>query len=453
MKLNNSLSCRGEVVSDQTNKELLMLFSKLIEGDFTYRASGGDILLQKANSLAEQLENRMLEQLDDMVDMTMNAFETTMSMGHLEQGISHLDDRAMSMASASEEMSANVRHVAERVDEVNSNIMHANQQSEDAGVAVSHAVKAMNQIDERVEQAGERVQALTEASQEINSILAVIKKISDQTNLLALNATIEAARAGDVGRGFAVVANEVKELSHQTKQATENIVMKIHRIQKDVLSIADVTREITEAVEQGNSDMGHVNDRMSEMSNALHVIGEEIDQITQATRDQSDASQEVASSVDETANMVSNTRQVVEKTLKDTDVLESKLVSEIQEFGEMKLKDAVLRLAKSDHILWKKRLVNMILDRGDIELSTVANHHDCRLGKWYDTLGKELYGTQPAFKEMAVPHEQVHSLGRQAVERYNNGDRAGAIADVEAIAPLSEQVVDLLDRLITESSK
>jgi len=54
---------------------------------------------------------------------------------------------------------------------------------------------------------------------------------------------------------------------------------------------------------------------------------------------------------------------------------------------------------------------------------------------------------------MAVPHEQVHSLGRQAVERYNNGDRAGAIADVEAIAPLSEQVVDLLDRLITESSK
>ena len=442
---------RGEVVSDQTNKELLMLFTKLIEGDFTYRANGSDVLLQKANKLAEQLESRMLEQLDDMVGMTINAFETTMSMGRLEQGVSLLDDRAMSMASASEEMSANVRHVAERVDEVNANIMHANQQSEDAGIAVSHAVKAMGQIDERVGQAGERVQALTEASQEINSILAVIKKISDQTNLLALNATIEAARAGEVGRGFAVVANEVKELSLQTKQATENIAAKIRRIQEDVLNIASVTREITEAVSQGSSDMGHVNDRMCEMSNALNVIGKEIDQITQATRDQSDASQEVASSVAETANMVGDTRQVVEQILKDTDVLESKLVSEIQEFGEMKLKDAVLRLAKSDHILWKKRLVNMILDRGDIELSTVASHHDCRLGTWYDTLGKELYGTKGAFKEMAIPHERVHSLGRQAVERYNNGDRTGAIADVEAIAPLSEEVVNLLDRLIEAS--
>lgn len=440
-------------MSDQSNKELSIFFSKLIEGDFTYRTSGGDALLQKANSLAEKLESRMLEQLDNMVGMTMNAFETTMSMGHLEQGVSQLDDRAVSMSNASEEMSANVRHVAERVDEVNNNIMHANQQSENAGIAVSHAVKAMNQIDERVEQAGERVQALTEASQEINSILAVIKKISDQTNLLALNATIEAARAGEVGRGFAVVANEVKELSHQTKQATENIVKKIHRIQEDVLSIADVTKEITEAVEQGNSDMGHVNDRMSEMTTALRVIGEEIDQITQATRDQSGASQEVASSVAETANMVSNTRQVVEQTLKDTDVLESKLVAEIQEFGEMKLKDAVLRLAKSDHILWKKRLVNMVLDRGDIELSSVISHHDCRLGKWYDTIGQELYGRLPAFKEMVVPHEQMHLLGRQAVESYNNGDRTGAIADVEAIGPLSEQVVALLDCLITESSK
>jgi len=442
----------GETVDDQTNKELLILISKLIEGDFTYRASGDDVLVQKSNHLAAQLEGRMLEQLDDMVGMTMNAFETTMSMGHLEQGVSHLDERAMSMASASEEMSANVRHVAERVDEVNHSIMHANEQSKNADSAVARAVNAMNQIDERVEQAGKRVQDLTEASEEINSILAVIKKISDQTNLLALNATIEAARAGEVGRGFAVVANEVKELSLQTKQATENIVIKIHRIQEDVLSIADVTGKISEAVEHGNSDMEHVNDRMSEMSQALNVISGEVDQITQATRDESDASQEVASSVAETSNMVSSTRQVVVDTLKDTDMLETKLVSEIQEFAEMKLKDAVLRLAKSDHVLWKKRLVNMILDRGEIELSTVANHHDCRLGKWYDTLGKELYGTQAAFKELLIPHEQVHALGRQAVERYNNGDREGAIADVEAIAPLSEKVVGLLDRLIVEAS-
>ncbi|MDQ6987762.1 MAG: methyl-accepting chemotaxis protein [Mariprofundaceae bacterium] len=436
----------------QPNQEILTLFAKLSEGDFTYRAQGDDDITRQANHLAAQLETRMLEQLDDMVGMTMNAFETTITMGRLEQDIGNLDDRAMAMASASEEMSANVTHVAERIEQVNSSIMDANQQSRDASMAVSNAVGAMNNIDQRVEQAGERVSALTVASREIDGILTVIKKISDQTNLLALNATIEAARAGEVGKGFAVVAYEVKELSQQTKQATEDIVEKIHRIQQDVSGIAAATQGISEAVDQGNQEMATVKGRMGEMSEALHVIVGEVDQITQATQDQSDASREVATSVAETAAMVSNARQVVDQTLKDTDAMESKLIAEIQEFSEMKLKGAILRLAKSDHILWKKRLINMILDRGDIELSTVASHHDCRLGKWYDTLGKQAYGSRAAFRELEVPHEKVHSLGRRAVERYNHGNKTAAISDVEAIAPLSEEVVALLDRLITESS-
>jgi len=437
---------------DQTRQEILTLFAKLSEGDFTYRASGDDALVGQANALAAQLEGRMLEQLDDMVGMTMNAFETTITMGRLDQDISHLDDRAMAMASASEEMSANVAHVAARIDQVNDSIMNANHQSQDAAEAVNHAVGAMNNIDQRVSQAGERVHALTQASREIDGILTVIKKISDQTNLLALNATIEAARAGEAGRGFAVVAHEVKQLSQQTREATENIVDKIHRIQRDISAIAEATAGITEAVGKGNHEMDHVNDRMREMADALHIIAGEVDQITEATRDQSDASQEVAQSVAETATMVGNARQVVDQTLKDTDKMESKLVAEIQEFTEMKLNGAILRLAKSDHILWKKRLINMILDRGEIELSAVASHHDCRLGKWYDSLGKQAYGSRASFRELESPHEQVHSLGRRAVERYNSGDKAGAIADVEAIAPLSETVVGLLDRLISETA-
>jgi len=436
---------------DASTAEVLTLFTKLIEGDYTFRAQGDGHLVQQANHLAEQFEKHMLGQLDDMVGMTMSAFETTITMGRLGQNVETLDERALSMASASEQMSANVMHVAERIDHVNTSIMNANTQSQEVNTAVSSAVNAMADIDSRVNTATERVARLSEASREIDGILTVIKKISDRTNLLALNATIEAARAGEVGRGFVVVAHEVKELSQQTKQATENIVEKIHRIQQDVEGIGAVTQEITAAVGVGNGEMNSVNGCMSEMANTLQMIASEAEQITQATRDQSDASQEVAASVAETSVMVGDARKVVEQILTDADTLEASLTGEVQEFAEMKLTGAVLRLAKSDHVLWKKRLVNMILDRGDIELSTVANHHNCRLGKWYDTLGTEIYGNNPIFRQLVVPHEQVHTLGRRAVERYNNGDKMGAIADVEAISPLSEEVVRLLDQLISET--
>jgi methyl-accepting chemotaxis protein len=57
--------------------------------------------------------------------------------------------------------------------------------------------------------------------------------------MLALNATIEAARAGDAGKGFAVVASEVKQLAHQTADATQVIGQKI----------AEMTSMVTESVE------------------------------------------------------------------------------------------------------------------------------------------------------------------------------------------------------------
>lgn len=82
-----------------------------------------------------------------------------------------------------------------------------------------------------VQQAGEQVETLKQAAEEIDHITTFITTIADQTNLLALNATIEASRAGDAGRGFAVVAAEVKSLSHQTAQAVGKIGEQVAAIQ------------------------------------------------------------------------------------------------------------------------------------------------------------------------------------------------------------------------------
>ena len=67
------------------------------------------------------------------------------------------------------------------------------------------------------------IRSLTDKVEEVKTFVDSIINISNQTNLLALNASIEAARAGEAGKGFAVVADEIRQLSEQTKDATEEI--------------------------------------------------------------------------------------------------------------------------------------------------------------------------------------------------------------------------------------
>jgi methyl-accepting chemotaxis protein len=74
----------------------------------------------------------------------------------------------------------------------------------------------------------------------IEDVAEEIKAIASQTNLLALNATIEAARAGEAGKGFAVVAGEVKALSGQTTQATENVGTVLRSLTNHVDALASL---------------------------------------------------------------------------------------------------------------------------------------------------------------------------------------------------------------------
>ncbi|TAH45601.1 MAG: methyl-accepting chemotaxis protein [Betaproteobacteria bacterium] len=126
----------------------------------------------------------------------------------------------------------------------------------------------INAVSEKVLHFNHTVDDLSQRSESVKQIAALIREVADQTNLLALNAAIEAARAGEAGRGFAVVADEVRKLAERVNKATAEIVGNIN----GMLDLVAETRSENEVINADVLRTREVVDRSARQFE--HMVGE-----------------------------------------------------------------------------------------------------------------------------------------------------------------------------------
>ncbi|WP_084536904.1 methyl-accepting chemotaxis protein [Azospirillum halopraeferens] len=203
------------------------------------------------------------------------------------------------VASAGEEVNANVATVATAVEEMSASINEIARQVESAASIARDAVERARQTDGVITE-------LADTAERIGTIVALIHGIAGQTNLLALNATIEAARAGEYGKGFAVVASEVKSLANQTGRATDEISAQITAIQSRTRDSVEAIRRIGETIERMDGIAGGIAAAVEQQASATREISRNIQQAAIGTgavshniADVRDAARTVGTSADE----------------------------------------------------------------------------------------------------------------------------------------------------------
>ncbi|MGR5274483.1 methyl-accepting chemotaxis protein [Vibrio alginolyticus] len=294
-------------------------------------------------SHSKDLSQRLMHYQQDEVGQLSTAINSFMDT--VSESLERVQDTSHSLADSASKLTA----VAQSTDkaannqqletnEVQSNITDMLQQqtavedsTNNATVLVNHTVDVathsasqahnvsedIKQLVSNIDTVREKISSLNQRTEEVSSILVVIKGIAEQTNLLALNAAIEAARAGEQGRGFAVVAEEVRNLASRTAEATGNIEHIISQFQQGSEESLTSVDTVCQFAHQRSVDVEALSATMHNVVDEMRQVLRHAEDIQNQTQTTSDVSQHIQSKIDvitlhanDTSQSASHTRDI-----------------------------------------------------------------------------------------------------------------------------------------------
>ncbi len=165
---------------------------------------------------------------------------------------------AQEATASATELALSVERLATEAGSTNSYSIQVKSLTGKGETAIKGAAEAIGDLSGFVAEMREKMAALDESSEKIESIADFIRGVASQTNLLSLNAAIEAARAGESGRGFAVVADEVKKLAGHSEQSVKEIGAMIQLSRQRTLEVSEAMSRTSEAMEKLGALAGEV---------------------------------------------------------------------------------------------------------------------------------------------------------------------------------------------------
>ncbi|WP_148207417.1 methyl-accepting chemotaxis protein [Paramagnetospirillum magneticum] len=390
------------------------------------------------------------DMLRSLVQAAMLGNEAMITLSRMKREIDMSTAEVTRMAAAVDDMRGSI-------DAINADSSHAAQEAGEAGNAAvtglnasQEALSAFERIVNAVNAAGQKVQGLAEASAQIGEIVTAIETVAGQTNLLALNATIEAARAGEAGKGFAVVAGEVKNLANQTAKATVDIRMRIEGLQGEMSSIVGAIDESTGAVTEGRSLVGALGERLHGIADQVGSVQTSMSTISRELDGQSGTATRLADGTTQVVSLTDANNKLLGDVLEAMGRMSQHLDSQVGNYASLGSGALLVEIAKNDHIAFKRRVLDGVLGRTDLKADGVPDHHNCRLGKWYDAISDKAISSKPAYSNLVNPHQEVHAAAKRALTHAAAGDLDAAFAAIDDMNKASVAVVTMLETLATE---
>ncbi len=226
----------------------------------------------------------------------------TDASGQVASASAQVASSSQSLAEGTSEQAASLEETSSSLEEMSS---MTRQNADNAGQAkglMMEVRKIVERVDGQMKGMAAAIQEVTVSSEETGKIIKTIDEIAFQTNLLALNAAVEAARAGEAGAGFAVVADEVRNLAMRAAEAAKNTSTLIENTIVTVRRSNELTQRTQEAFSENMAISGKIGNLVDEIAEASREQAQGIGQVNTAVLEMDKAVQEAAANAEESAS-------------------------------------------------------------------------------------------------------------------------------------------------------
>ena len=298
------------------------------EGDLStsFNTDRTDEVGQIMNSM-QATRNRLMEMVSQITGSTSQLSSTASQMttvsSQTRDSIQQLHSEAEQSATAMNEMTASAQEVANNITHTAQAAQDANEETSSGRQIVDKTINQINGLAKQVEEAANSIHELEQDSQNISTVLDVIKGIAEQTNLLALNAAIEAARAGEQGRGFAVVADEVRTLASRTQESANEINDMIEKLQSGAQQAVGAMNSSREQARSAVDQAAIAGSSLGTIAEAVNRIDDMSAQIASAAEQQGAVAEEVNRNIVRISELAANSTDGANQTASASHELEN----------------------------------------------------------------------------------------------------------------------------------
>lgn len=302
-------------------KKIRLYSNKIASGDLTNR-----LIIESEDEMGELAKdlNTMTDSLVNITKVIIDASHNMVTtLAQVRQSVSAQSSGATEQASSINEITASLEEIEksseqtmEKAQALGKTAERTHEKGQQGLEAVEESITGMKTVREKVQLIAQTILELSNQTQQVGEITAVVNNLAQQSKMLALNASIEAAKAGEAGKGFAVVATEVKNLAEQSEQSTTQVQKILEDIRHATEKAVMVTEEGTKGVDYGTNLVEQTGEIVRSLSEVIYETTIATQQIEAAVRQESVGIEQITIGMNEinqvTSTFVESARQTTQ---------------------------------------------------------------------------------------------------------------------------------------------